>query len=341
MMFKEESDGIQPVALVTGATGAIGPQLVRTLLDAGYQVRALVRQTPSRPLFDSNVELIQGDIGDMDVLRAACADVQVVFHLAAKLHINQPHPDMEQEYYDVNVGGTSRVAEAARDAGVGRLVFFSTINVYGSGDKEAPIDETHPLNPQTFYARSKAEAESVALAHLPAVVLRLSAVYGPGMKGNYARLCRAIARGRFLMIGTGQNRRTLVHVHDVCRAALVAAQHPSAVGQIYNVTDGHVHTLRQIVDAIYGAYNRRMPHLHIPARPVRGMAGAIGRGLAFLGVQSGIGVELVDKMLEDIAVSGEKIMHELEFRPEYDLQSGWRQTVGLLEHPSPHGLSGG
>ena len=164
--------------------------------------------------------------------------MNVVFHLAAKLHINDPSPQLAAEYRRVNVEGTAQLAEAARLAGVRRLVIFSTINVYGCSPPGALLDEQSPLCGDSCYAASKIEAEKIALTTLPAVVLRLAAVYGPSMKGNYPRLLRALQQRRFAFVGKGDNRRTLVHLEDVCAASLLAAEHPRAVGQIYNVTDG-------------------------------------------------------------------------------------------------------
>ncbi|MHB1318412.1 MAG: NAD-dependent epimerase/dehydratase family protein, partial [Anaerolineae bacterium] len=270
----------------------------------GYCVRALARHAPTASKAVPGMEFVQADILDCDALQSACEGVRIVFHLAGLLHVGQPTPEMEADYERVNVQGTYNVAEAARVAGAQRFVFFSTISVYGKGCGEALIDETWPANPQTYYARSKAEAEAVALSAMPSVVLRLAAVYGSGMKGNYARLCRAIERGLFVQVGNGLNRRTLVHVHDACAAALVSAEHPLAVGQTYNVTDGDVHTFREIAHAIYSAYGRRTPRLFVPAQPVRALVKAMSACMQALGTTGRISVDLIDKLLEDVAVSG-------------------------------------
>jgi UDP-glucose 4-epimerase len=331
-------------ALVTGATGAIGPVLVRQLLNRGWNVRVLTRNSPPAGLLARDVASIRGDITDPRALRKATAGADVVFHLAAKLHINDPSPQLAAEYRRVNVEGTANVAEVARQAGVRRLVVFSTINVYGCSHPDELLDEQSPLCADAYYATSKIEAERIALATLPAVVLRLAAVYGPGMKGNYPRLLRALQKGRFAFVGRGNNRRTLVHVEDVCAASLLAAEHPRAVGQIYNVTDGTVHTLREIVAAMCLALNRWFPRLCLPAAPVR-MAAAILDDAARLILRKHFPARAaVQKILEDIAVRGQKIRDELAFRPQYDLVRGWQQTVALhgalrdVGVPPPHFL---
>src|SRR5579862_1491070 len=171
-------------ALVTGATGAVGPVLTRRLLDQGWTVRALVRG--SAELVPSGAQIVSGDITNADAVKAAMAGVNVVFHLAAKLHINNPSPEMTAEYQNVNVKGTENILAAARQCGVQRFVFFSTINVYGSTRAGEYADEESPLQLDSIYARTKYEAEQLVWkCSISSVVLRLAAVYGRGMKGNY------------------------------------------------------------------------------------------------------------------------------------------------------------
>lgn len=319
---------MKPTALVTGATGAIGSALIQHLFEHGYQVRALVRSTSLSGRLPESVETVWGDITNCHVLGAAVAATDVVFHLAAKLHTNDPPPSLQSEYHRVNVEGTRCLVEAAQAAGVKRLVFFSTINVYGPTRRGEVMNEDSPLHPDSWYAETKAQGEQIVLTGLPAVVLRLAAVYGPSMKGNYLRLLNAIRRERFAIIGDGCNRRTLVHVNDVCTAALTAAEHPAAVGQTYNVTDGHVHTLQEIIDAISAALEQSPPRCHLPARPARVLASVLEDGLRLLGKKPPIGRSTVDKFVEDIAVSGTKIQRELGYLPLYDLSVGWQETIG-------------
>lgn len=321
---------MKQTALVTGAGGAIGPTLVRRLLAQGYAVRALVRESASAAGLPGGVEIVCCDIADGRLVRQAVAGADVVFHLAAKLHVNNPSPDLKDEYFRVNVEGTRCIAEAARAAGVRRLVFFSTINVYGNSQPGQLFDEETPLSPDSMYAETKIEGETIALAETPAIVLRMAAVYGPGMKGNYTRLVQAIRRRRLPLIGDGRNRRTLVHVEDACDAAVAAAEKDAALGQVYNVTDGRVHSLREITSAIAVALKQSPPRLHLPARPVRMAAGLLEDGLRVVGKKSPITRATIDKLTEDIAVSGEKIQRELGFQPRYDLRVGWLQTVGQM-----------
>ena len=105
--------------------------------------------------------------------------------------------------------------------------------------------------------------------------MRLGAVYGPRIKGNYERLTRALARHRFIPIGNGLNRRTLIYDKDVGRAAVLAVSHPAAAGRVFNVTDGEYHTLNEIIESICAALGRTPPRLSLPVVPVRFLAGIV------------------------------------------------------------------
>ena len=312
-------------ALVTGAGGAIGSTLVRHLAKRGYKVRALVREPAAS--MPAGVEVVCGDITDCGLIRQTVAGMDAVFHLAAKLHLNNPAPDLKAEYFRVNVEGTRCLAQAARAENVKRLIFFSTISVYGDSQPGQLLDEESTLRPDSWYAETKIEGERVALSEMPSVALRVAAVYGPRMKGNYPRLVEAIRRRRLALVGDGNNRRTLVHTEDVCDAAIAAAERPAAAGRIFNVTDGGVHTMREIIAAIAAALEQRPPGLHLPARPVRLVAGLLEDALRIAGKKSFVGRATIDKLTEDIAVSGDKIQLHLGFQPRFDLQSGWRQTI--------------
>ncbi len=100
-------------------------------------------------------------------------------------------------------------------------------------------------------------------------MLRLGAVYGSRIKGNYERLTRALACHRFIPIGNGLNRRTLVYDKDVGRAATLAVSHPAAAGRVFNVTDGGFHALNEIIESICSALGRKPPRLSLPVGPTR------------------------------------------------------------------------
>src|SRR5262245_36479034 len=128
-------------ALVTGATGAIGPTLVHTLPRFGYSVRTLSRHQPEAGIFPEGVDVRLGDIMDAAAVESAMQQVAVVFDLAALLHMVDPPASMRGDYERINVKGTEIVVDAARRAGVNRVVFFSTIAVYGRNRGEILTEE--------------------------------------------------------------------------------------------------------------------------------------------------------------------------------------------------------
>lgn len=292
-------------ALVTGATGAVGPAVVDALLQAGWRVRLLVRGTCDR----TDVEIVQGDLRDPDSLRKAVDGVDCVVHMAGLLHIVDAGKELDAEFRALNVDATRTLVEASRGI---RFVFFSSISVYGS---DGPFDETSPVNPQTSYARTKVEAEKIVI-DAGGTVLRIAAVYGDRMKGNYASLVRAIHRRLFLPIGAGTNHRTLVHDRDVGRAVVLVLTSERAARQIYNVTDGTTHSIAEIVEAISAGFGRRGPRLRVPVLAVRAV-GAVVPGVA----------RLLERYREEVRVDGSKIRRELGFRPEADFRAAWREAV--------------
>lgn len=318
-------------ALVTGASGAIGPAIVAGLVADGWSVRAFVRRHEARALFPDDVDLLVGDLERRSDIVAAVDGVDVVFHLAATLHrdLPSPGPATRALYERVNVDATRALAAAARDGGVTRFVHFSTISVYGATAGGPMQDEQSRVHPESLYGETKLRGEAAALDAPGAVVLRLAAVYGARMKGNYGRLLRAVKRGVAVGIGRGSNRRTLVHERDVVQAAVVCARSAPA-GSIYNVTDGTVHTVREIVDTIAASLNRQPLRLALPLAPTRIGVGVVEDACRLIRVHPPIRRSMVDKFVEDVAVSGARLQRELGFRPKVSLEQGWRQVVDAL-----------
>jgi len=320
------------IVLITGATGAVGPGVVYALHQAGYQIRSFSIDHPSAGLFPQSVEIVVGDITDQVAVQSAMQGVDAVVHLAALLHIDNQSSGMREKYEHVNIGGTSTVVDAAIKAGVTRVVLFSTIAVYGHTEG-CVLNEMSPTNPETFYAQTKLAAEKIVLNAISTggqpfgTVLRFGAIYGSRIKGNYERLTHALASHRFIPIGSGLNRRTLIYDNDVGRAAALAVAHPITAGRIFNVTDGGYHTMKEITKSICSALGRRPPRLSLPVGPVRIVAGLIEKVANIIGLRSPVTFEAINKYTEDIAVDGSLIQQELGFVPQYNLITGWKETI--------------
>lgn len=318
--------------LITGATGAVGPLVVKACHAAGYAVRTLSIAPPPVGAWPDDIEALLGDVTDVSVVQAAMQGVSAVIHLAALLHIVDPPDHLRDQYQKVNVGGTKIVVDAAVRENVGRVLFFSTIAVYGDTQGHIVSEATSP-RPDTFYGQTKLEAELIVLAAKNAAgepigtVLRLAAVYGARIKGNYRQLLRALERRWFVPIGPGQNRRTLIYDQDIAAAAVLALRHPAAAGRIYNVSDGKYHSLAEIIAAMCLALGRKPPLFSLPVAPVRGTVDLLAEALKIVGYKSPVTRASIDKYLEDVAVDCQLIQKELGFAPRFDLYTGWQDTV--------------
>ncbi|MDP2989369.1 MAG: NAD-dependent epimerase/dehydratase family protein [Kiritimatiellota bacterium] len=328
----------RPLVLVTGATGAIGPLVVKAFHAAGHSIRTLSIDPAPAGAWPVDVEALIGDVTDVSAVQAAMQGVESVVHLAALLHMVNPPEHLQELYRKINVGGTKNVVESAIKANVGRILFFSTISVYGDTGGEI-VDEGTTPRPDTLYGRTKLDAEKLVLAAKDktgkpiGTVLRLAAVYGSRVKGNYRQLLIALERGWFFPIGRGRNRRTVIYDKDVAKAAVLALGHPAAAGRLYNVSDGQYHRLEEIIMAICRALGRIPPRLSLPAAPVRFAVGLIEDALKMIGLKPPVSRATIDKYLEDVAVDGQLIQKELGFTPGFDLTAGWEDAVREMRRP--------
>ncbi len=235
-------------ALVTGGDGFIGSHLVEYLVSEGYEVRALSQYNSFNHwgwLEDINcldaVEVVSGDVRDPHYCRTIVKDMDVVFHLASLIAIPYSYvaPD---SYVDINVRGTLNICQAARDLGISRVIQTSTSEVYGTA-QYVPIDEKHPLQPQSPYSASKIAADAMAMSFynafdLPVTIARPFNTYGPRQSARAVipTIIGQIASGtKIIQLGDVSPTRDFNYVHDTCRGFLALAQCDAAVGQTVNI----------------------------------------------------------------------------------------------------------
>lgn len=269
-------------ALVTGATGFVGANLVRELLADGDAVRALVRPgRDRRNLTGLEVELAEGDLRDPESLRSALTGVSVLYHVAADYRLWARDP---RELYTSNVNGTRNILEAAREAGVERVVYTSTVGTLGIPKDGRPGTETTPVSLDQMvghYKRSKflaeQEAERFASEGLDVVIVNPSAPVGPwDVKPTpTGKMVVDYLRGRMVAsLDTGLN---LVHVRDVARGHILAAQKGRS-GEKYIL--GHQNLpLRDIFSVLERLTGIPAPRFRIPYR-VAWTAALISEGWA-------------------------------------------------------------
>lgn len=241
--------------LVTGAGGFIGSHLVERLAADGAQVRAFVEYDSrgswgwldeASPETLDAVEIISGDIRDSHAVRQAVSGCDTVLHLAALIGI--PYSYLAPEsYVDTNVTGTLNVVQAATDLGVSRVVHTSTSEVYGTA-QYVPIDEAHPLNPQSPYAATKVGADQIALSYgrsfgTPVTVVRPFNTYGPRQSARAVipTIITQLAthdrsRGAAVIrLGATAPTRDFTYVADTVAGFLAAAKSDRALGEVVNL----------------------------------------------------------------------------------------------------------
>ncbi len=216
-------------------------------------------------LAERGVVMFRGDVRAPETLEAPMRGADAVFHLVADTRKWGPR----KASYGINVSGVENVCRAALAAGVGRLVHISTFTVYDMAIGR-PVTENDPLAPlDEPYSMTKAQGDEVvqhliADDGLPAVILRLGALLGPGDDRNLGRLADRIRAGKGLIIGSGDNAVPFVDVTDVVRALVLALDSDRAVGNAYNVGNDTTITQAQYLSAIADAVGVAPPHVHVP-----------------------------------------------------------------------------
>jgi len=266
--------------LVTGGAGFIGSHLVSRLLAGGASVRVFDDESSGDfgrlDGLAGDLERVRGDVRDVAALARATAGVDRVFHQAADVSVPRSVEDPVTTYA-VNVTGTLNVLEAARAAGVRRVVMASSSAVYGD-DPEMPKRESMTPRPISPYASSKLADEGLCEVWarcygLETVALRYFNVYGPGQdpRSPYAavipRFVEAIAAGRRPTIfGDGEQTRDFVYVGDVVEANLLAMAAPGAPGRSFNVASGGGISLNRMLGVMGDVYGRTLTADHEPER---------------------------------------------------------------------------
>lgn len=264
--------------LITGGAGFIGSNLVDRLAPQNKVIVLdnLFSGLPSNlGKSKAQITFVKGDILDKALLQDIVAEVEFIFHLAAHVgnirSIKEPDVDME-----VNIKGTLNLLEACRQANIQRFVYSSSGAIFGEC-QYLPIDEEHPLNPESPYGVSKLAAEKYCFAFhkvygLPTTALRYFNVYGPRQDSSqYANavsifLSRTQQGKPLTIFGDGEQTRDFIFIDDVINANILAAAQPAAVGQIFNIATGQATSINQITEIIQQVSAKASPIIYADAR---------------------------------------------------------------------------
>ena len=311
---------------LTGATGYTGGRLLEALAARGDRVSALARPSSPRPAAPS-VRWVEGDLSDRRALQDLVQGVEAVLHVAA-VYRTAGHPDAY--YRDVNVGGTERLLEEAARAGVKRFVHTSTVGVHGDV-RQPPADEDAPFAPGDVYQATKAEAEVLARDRgralgVEVAVVRPGAIYGPG-ETRLLKVFRAIARGRYAIVGSGKPFYHLVYIDDLVAGFLLALDRPEAAGQAFIMAGPRYVSQAELAATIARHTGGRVLPVHIPAGPVQ-FAGDLCEALCVpLGLEPPLHRRRVDFWTKSRAFSIEKARRLLGYAPQVDVEDGVAKTA--------------
>jgi len=265
---------------ITGATGLVGGHAAEEALRRGHRVRALVRPTSDTRWLDQwGVETIVGDLQDRNTIRTGIAGADWVFNCAAKVG----DWGALAEFRQLNVEALRLLLDAATDSRIERLVHVSSLGVYEGRDHHG-TDETVPpaANSLDAYTRSKTEAEALVLQYyrdrgLRATIVRPGFIYGERDRTVLPKLLLNLRRGTFAYFGSGEQVLNCIYVKNLVHGMFLAAEHPDAVGEVFNLTDGQRVTKKQFVGTVAKLAGLRPPSRHIPRGLARFLANLVER----------------------------------------------------------------
>ncbi|MBI4004258.1 MAG: NAD-dependent epimerase/dehydratase family protein [Candidatus Omnitrophica bacterium] len=319
---------MKPNTLVTGANGYTGYWFSRYLVNRGDVVRAMYYVPDGKPQFDgASLQLIPGDIRDRRQVAEALEGIETVFHIAA---LYRPTNVGRKDFWDVNVEGTRNMVELAAKAGVKRFVHCSTMGVHGTVGR-TPLTEEAPIQPDDDYQESKWEGERLALTlanrlGLPLTVIRPAGIYGP-YETRFLKLTQLIARGRFVMFGSGETYYHFVHVRDLSEAFVLAAESDRAVGRAYLVGDDYAISLNHMVGCLAEALGVRRPRLRLPYGLLKAAAVACEGVCRPLGIAPPIHRRRAAWFASNRTFDISRARAELGYRPAIRIEDGLREMV--------------
>lgn len=313
--------------LVTGANGFVGSVLCEQLVAEGFKVRGTYR---SRTIADScpnnTDKAIVGEINSNTDWKEALREVDIVIHLAARVHVMQEtETDPLSAFEAVNTQGTLNLAEQALNSGVIRLIFLSTIKVNGE-QTEKVYSASDEVNPSDPYAISKWHAEQGLQSirkknRIEVVIIRPPLVYGPNVKGNFLRLIKLINKGLPIPLASVKNKRSMVSIDNLCNLIKTCLEHPKADGEVFLVSDDQDLPTPELIRLIAEYLQKSARLLPFPVQWLYFLAALVHKR------------QEVEKLCESLQVDIEKNQEILNWQPPFPVSEGIRKTVAdYLSH---------
>lgn len=304
---------------ITGANGFIGRNLCISLKEKDCCVRAGVRSY-IRDIIGVDEYIEVSDIGPETDWSQALTEVDIIIHLAARVHImHEAAADSLESFRRINVLGTEHLARMAAKAGVKRFIFISSVKVNGEGALQ-PYTENDTPAPEDAYGISKREAED-ALARIAAetglqtVILRLPLVYGPGVKANFKNLIKIVGTGLPLPFKGVNNRRSFIYLGNLVDAISACIAHPKAAGETFMISDGQDISTPDLIKMIASAMNKKPILFSLHPDILNVLCKITGKA------------KEIEKLTGNLLVDSSKIRNLLGWKPSFTLEEGIRETV--------------
>lgn len=316
--------------LITGATGFIGPFLVKRLTSLGHSCRCLVRSaTKANSILEPDVELIEGDITNKDTLKGIASGMDGVFHMATLGHMYNFEVSQSM-FEEVNVQGTINIMNEALVAGVKKIVHCSSVAAMGIC-RELPADEESECVPHHPYGKSKlyAEQEVYKLVNdkkLPAVIIRFSMVYGPGDRRDILKLARLAKKSMIPKIGNTSKLTPLIHFEDAVQGLLLAME-KGRIGEIYLITNAQSEPFDNIIKIIQGTLGVSSITIPVPEWAALTAASLTEYLWNIFRKTPPVTRKNIESTLADRVFSIEKAKRELGFEPHMDYEKGLKETI--------------
>ena len=323
-------------ALVTGGTGFVGAHLVKALGARGDAVTVIARRPALAQTlgWGPEVKLVRGGLDDEAALRQGCSGADVVYHVAGKIAARDA-----ADFMATNRDGTANVLEAARDAGVRRFVFVSSLAVGGPTTPGHPIDEQRPPQPVTDYGRSKLAAEVLVRA-MPAsmawTIVRPPMVYGEWDRATL-KIFQFARLGVAPVFGDGSQELSVIHAEDLAQSLVAAGTSPAAAGRMYYAAHPTSTTTRELVLAAGRALGTKPKIVPVPPAVARGVLWTVGT-IAYLAGRATL--LSADKAHEFLAPAwtcrSDALTRDTGWKAAVDLETGmkratnWYREVGWL-----------
>lgn len=322
-------------AFITGGSGFIGQHVVRKLIERGYDVYALVRSEQSAAVvYNLGAQPVWGDITDADSMRQAMADSDVVFHLAAWYHIGSSDW-MEAEA--LNVGGTRRVLRLAYELGVPKIVYVSTVSVFGDTKGEFVDERYFKGGPfLTEYDRTKWLAHYKVAVPLmeegaPIVIAMPGLVYGPGDRSPSMQMMRMFYRG-LPLLPAPETTFSYTYVEDAAEGIILSAE-KGRIGESYILT-GPCIPLGEMVDFWAHLLGRKAPPLRLPGAALRPLAPLMGAANQFASLSPVFSEEATRVLGVTYLTRSDKARTELGWKTR-PLQTGMLETFKWIGETEP------